>query len=47
MDQVIKELQTQLTRIAQMQAQLDHLATGQASEPRNRRATDRLGRIDH
>ena len=40
MDQVVKELQTQLTRIAQMQAQLDHATSGQRTEPKNRRSTD-------
>lgn len=39
-DQLVKELQTQLTRIAQLQAQLDHLTTGQMSAPKNRRTTD-------
>ena len=39
-EQLVKELQTQLTRIAQIQAQVDHVSTGQASEPRNRRRTD-------
>ena len=39
-DQLVKELQTQLTRIAQIQAQLDHVSTGQASAPKNRRSTD-------
>lgn len=40
-DQLVKELQTQLTRIGQIQAQLDHVTTGRESEPRNRRRTDR------
>ena len=40
-DQLVKELQTQLTRIGQLQAQLDHVETGKASEPKNRRRTDR------
>ena len=31
MEQVVKELQIQLTRIAQIQAQLDHLAMGSPS----------------
>ena len=39
-EQLVKELQTQLTRIAQIQAQLDHIATGQSSSPRNRRRSD-------
>jgi hypothetical protein len=38
--EILKELQIQLTRIAQMQAQLDRLASGQAAESRNRRTTD-------
>ena len=38
---LVKELETQLTRIGQIQAQLDHISTGQSSEPRNRRSTDR------
>jgi hypothetical protein len=41
MEQVLKELQVQLTRIAQIQAQLDHLAVGHAPEPLERRATKR------
>lgn len=41
-NEVVRELQVQLTRIAQIQAQLDRLSGGQASEPRNRRATDRF-----
>ena len=40
-EQLVKELQTQLTRIGQIQAQLDHFTTGNATEPRNRRSTDR------
>jgi hypothetical protein len=31
--QLVKELQTQLTRIAQIQAQLDHVAKLQAPQP--------------
>ena len=38
--QLVRELQVQLTRIAQIQAQMDHLASGQAAEPQNRRASD-------
>ena len=40
METVVRELQTQLTRIAQMQAQIDRLATGEPpqSERRRRRA---------
>jgi hypothetical protein len=38
---IIRELQTQLTRIAQIQAQLDHLASGQARlAPRDSARTD-------
>src|SRR5262245_52887422 len=33
--EIVKELQTQLTRIAQIQAQLDRLATGQSPERRD------------
>jgi hypothetical protein len=41
----VTELQIQLTRIAQMQAQLDHVAIGQRPPLLlNRRATDR---VDH
>ena len=40
--EIVKELQTQLTRIAQIQAQLDRLATGQSPERRDRRSTDRV-----
>ena len=40
--EVVKELQLQLTRIGQMQAQLDRLATGQSPDPprRDRQRTD-------
>jgi hypothetical protein len=34
MNQVLGELQVQLTRIAQLQAQLDRLASGQSPEAR-------------
>lgn len=38
---IIRELQTQLTRIGQIQAQLDHLALGQARPaPRDPARTD-------
>jgi hypothetical protein len=40
-EQLTKELQTQLTRIGQMQAQLDRVESGRAAEPQNRRRTDR------
>ena len=40
MAQLVKELQVQLTRIAQIQAQLDHLSLSHDSTPRNRRSTD-------
>ena len=43
-EQVVRELQIQLARIAQIQAQLDRLATGQKLEPwdhmRERRRTN-------
>ena len=39
-DQLVRELQTQLTRIGQLQAQLDHFTTGQASQPKNRPTPD-------
>ena len=40
-DDVIKELQTQLTRIGQIQAQLDHLSMGEALKaPRSPARTD-------
>ena len=38
-EQLVKELQTQLTRIGQIQAQLDHF-TGQPSKPKNRPTPD-------
>lgn len=41
MNEVLHELQVQLTRIAQMQAQLDRLAAGQSPMRLDRRATDR------
>jgi hypothetical protein len=37
MASVIRELETQLTRIAQMQAQLDRMATGQSPRPERRK----------
>jgi hypothetical protein len=37
---LVRELKTQLIRIAQIQAQLDHLAKEQTVPPRNRRITD-------
>jgi len=43
-DQLAKELQTQLTRIGRLQAQLDRVSRGQESKPRNRRSTDRTER---
>ena len=39
-DRLVREFQTQLTRIGQLQAQLDHVQSGQASKPHNRRSTD-------
>ena len=39
--EIVKELHTQLTRIAQIQAQLDRLATGQPPEPVDRRRQPR------
>ena len=39
---IVQELQTQLTRIAQIQVQLDRLATGESPERRDRRSTDRV-----
>jgi hypothetical protein len=46
--EAVKELQVQLTRIGQIQAQLDRVAVGQnPNVPHNRRATDRIDRIDH
>ena len=41
-DQLVKELQTQLTRIGQLQAQLDRVESGRSPEPQNRRSTDRV-----
>ena len=38
--EVIRELQVQLTRIAQIQAQLDHLARGETPHPIARRDSD-------
>jgi hypothetical protein len=35
--ELVKELRIQLMRIAQIQVQLDRLASGQGIEPRNRR----------
>ena len=40
--EVVKELQLQLTRIAQIQAQLDRLATGEPPEPLDRRRIPRV-----
>ena len=34
--QIVRELETQLTRIAQIQAQLDQVANGQASDSRGK-----------
>jgi hypothetical protein len=39
--QIVRELETQLTRIAQIQAQLDQVANGQASDSRGK-APDKL-----
>jgi hypothetical protein len=41
MNEVLRGLQVQLTRIAQIQAQLDRLAAGQSPMRLERRATDR------
>lgn len=38
---LVRELQTQLIRIGQLQAQLDQVAGSQASEPQTRRSGDR------
>jgi hypothetical protein len=38
MERVVRELQTQLTRIAQLQSQIDRLATGAPPGPERRRA---------
>ena len=38
--EVLKELEIQLTRIAQIQAQLDRAAAAQSPQPMNRRAGD-------
>ena len=40
-EQLVKELQTQLTRIGQLQAQLDRVESGRRAEPQNRRSSDR------
>ena len=40
-NEVVKELQVQLTRIAQIQVQLDRMAAGQPHEPRRDRETER------
>jgi len=39
---LVRDLQTQLIRIAQIQAQLDHLTKEEAGVARNRRITDRI-----
>ena len=41
MNEVLKELQVQLLRIAQIQAQLDRIAAGQSPMQFERRATNR------
>jgi hypothetical protein len=46
-DQLVREFQTQLTRIGQLQAQLDHVQGGQASQPHNRRRTDHIEHTEH
>ena len=47
-EQLVKELQIQLTRIGQIQAQLDRFTGGESTpEPRNRRTSDRSDRVDH
>ena len=40
--EIAKELETQLTRIGQIQSQLDRLASGQSSARRDRRRTDKV-----
>lgn len=42
--QIVRELQTQLTRIAQIQAQLDHVASGQAASFSDGKAP---GEVEH
>lgn len=41
---IVRELQTQLTRIAQIQAQLDHVASGQAASFSDGKAP---GEVEH
>jgi hypothetical protein len=40
MNQVIRELQVQLTRIAQLQAQLDHLSREESPQPAETKETE-------
>ena len=42
--QIVRELETQLTRIAQIQAQLDHVASGQAPDSPERKGP---GEVEH
>lgn len=41
-ERIVKELHTQLTRIAQIQEQLDRFATGQSMQPRDPRRQERV-----
>jgi chaperonin cofactor prefoldin len=43
-NELARQLQVQLTRIAQIQAQLDQLTSGNAQEPKNR---DESSRVDY